>query len=752
MKKTILIFILMILSIISFSLAVSPYAYEFDQFGNIGYSEGVDTFVLKNYANNNNITICQPFVAYETGKIISFYFDGTLSADGELKYCFSDEPDRPYSSCYGTIYNLTGAWFNKTTGQDTDFDIMEQVIYYLCIQNNDTAVTTSSLYTVRTDYFPSSDVVEFLPVTVSNLTNIGNYMIDSKDTNSLRLQKSRNLDNGSYVDFTVDNNYFRDFQYCTDSEVCYSVTGDNGNPVDDNHKLQNNEYGGQVILFPFEDSVLYEISFMLLWGAGTSGVETFRINVFEYNITDSSMISLYNSSILSYNEIIGNMTFGYDRFDHVLEESITLEKDKYYFISAECYSGCTIGTDFLYMAMYNHGTGDYFSNGFQDEVGYYYNTFLTNTNLSDAWILLEFMDDLWREDIEIEIEDVLTCPFDNCLFYDNYEYVDYHDLSEELYTLNTDSAVIINNTLYLNSSDDDYPRIKHNFLVDDEYNEIESFIVWEHEDYSEVPSHLENQSITYYISALCDSGIDVSLFNIAFRKDEILCGNESLRMGLYSIIDGIPETYGYYCYPMGEQPIVKTVYHDDTQIMDIVAYYDDYLQEGFLPEALFHMDYQTSCDTFTAFEIGRRDYDNIINTEYIGIDLIYYYGIEDEIIDTVDFEYTNETNQSTAYIKTEIGEELHNLAFTLGFKKTSSKILFWFIVMVLMTLFIAGFCAREKIDASAQKLVTGFCLIIGVITGWYTGFLPSILLAFLIFIVSVAGAVVLMRLINQSGN
>lgn len=333
----------------------------------------------------------------------------------------------------------------------------------------------------------------------------------------------------------------------------------------------------------------------------------------------------------------------------------------------------------------------------------------------------------------------LNCPIDGCLFYDDFShYGNFGNISDGDWVFNPESAIIYNGKLFLNSSYD-FPIIQHD-LKNNNYDIVTGIVEFK-SNISITPKTLNSTNpVTYAINTYCDTNNIVYSYNIYIFNDESFTSdNGTLIYNVYTLKDGKLRQLATLVTDNGETLIIKNAFDITNQKVSLDYVTAEDLQSGFVPSLEFTQDFFTPCSDISYTEIERRDNRDI--DYFIGIDRIFYYG-EDTIIsnDNDDEIYQNvdkiEVNDS--FIKSNLDENLHNVANTLGFRTTAGKLAFW---LVIMFFFVIAIYQSPAPDA-VKKYGGAFFLISFTVLGWYLKFIPTILFMFLIFIIAIVGALV----------
>lgn len=191
--------------------------------------------------------------------------------------------------------------------------------------------------------------------------------------------------------------------------------------------------------------------------------------------------------------------------------------------------------------------------------------------------------------------------------------------------------------------------------------------------------------------------------------------------------------------------IIKNSFDYQNQRVGLNFLTDKDVTAGFNPDITFTQDFLQQCSLMGGVTIERRDSTQVDG--FVGIDRIYYYG---QVTQTGDddfiFEHQNETLRNESLIKTDLDEDLHNMANTLGFRSVGMQILFWILLSgALIMMFVSEFE-----DKQAKTIIIFFGVVLMVAVGWYIKFIPTILFMFIIFVIAVFGALAIQRLLSSS--
>lgn len=343
----------------------------------------------------------------------------------------------------------------------------------------------------------------------------------------------------------------------------------------------------------------------------------------------------------------------------------------------------------------------------------------------------------------------LICPIANCLYYDDFNYDDGSNLVSQNYGGFPTQAIVYDSKLYFNSTFYPYlPEISYN-LIDNVYDTITGVTQFR-VNFSETPVELQEDYLVFFNTVQCEDTGTVFMWNVYLFQDlQWSLSNNRTVANIYYIEDGKLRLLGTFTIDNGDYFSVKDRYdlNNGVAYLDIIKEAD--VEDGFLPENTFSAELNFQCDKMISFEFGRRDVEHQSLDYFVGVDKKFYYGGKDDLTsDTLDFEYTNATTQANAIIKTEISEEVHNMAFTLGFKTEKTKLAFWF----LLTFFFVAILLKSSAPSQAKTLGTSGIFIFMMIIGFYWKFINVVVFTFMIFVVSVIGALVYTRLLKDGGS
>lgn len=469
----------------------------------------------------------------------------------------------------------------------------------------------------------------------------------------------------------------------------------------------------------------------------------------------------FNTSTYAYTENYGSANF--TMMPLHLSSPINIEENTYYGYTIKAKVGLGCCTDCLDVI----STYDSFdTGGWQgDSAGTLINTsgvFSTSSPNSDAVFKLNLTSPVYDdyEDSQTPVfTNCINSPRSDCLFYDDMSYVNLYNLSLSGYIWNPELWTIGNELLYNNYDITKFNAIGHEFEVTDyDYNSVFFDYIIKAESGTTPPTmdrSLNPDNFTYLMYqfyTFCNKAL-LNEFVLIFIADSNETGSTSNSyMNLYDVSSGDLRPFGTYLITNGEEVTIHGEIFLNEKFYQISllgsSSFNMFNEVGH--NVVFPMPLDTTCtpDTFRII----RDSTFIEDDNYISIDTISFWGSTSIVSDAgtpddYEFEYGNETLQDNALIEGAVGEILHNLAFTLGFKSNAGKLLFW-LLLILVLCIIGSYNIKAR---STQGFLIGFTIIFGVVIGWYFKFLPPVLFAFLILIVSIVGAIFISKLSHSGG-
>ena len=760
LKKLIALVFLVIFSSLLAAATPTYYAYDEDEWGNLQYITGNTGNIGLELGVNR--TACFPFVAGQDGYITSFAFSGTST--GLMDYCLSTDLQRSFSDDYeNSCPDGINGWFGFNNPKYTGDDAFEHKFYkgekmYACFQGQTGGGDTYVFDGQATNSFTVNQADE-LYGTISQTDITSNQQLTANDYETYYTDYNA----GTWTAWKQTTKRPESFQYCMvryeddPYQNCYTVSGTN--PSQYGNCEGTGIFQGELFQWTQDTQDVSNYGMYLMWGTTTSGAESIKMRLMHYDPETNTTVLMDGEPAYSYSDLDGqNVTF---LQDINVPANISMVEGDWYIIEAKCNSGCSGGADSLCVAYQRYKTtGGYHEYGFQGDEGHYVSTdaggIITDVEYDDVPFKISTTDAIWLSDeTAAEIEDVLNCPYTNCLFYDDFNYYDYYDLAYADWTQYTDSAIVRDKVLYLNSSYDfasGLPIIEHTIAshTSDEYGKVVSVTQF-NIDKNTTPTSMDepdNDFIVYRNTALCN-GSYAFTWNVYFIRDDAWTGSENRTVvNLYSWQNAAPKLLGTFTQQNGEYFLVKNEidYSENKAYLTIIRQED--VQSGFIPLSMFSQELEFPCEQVTSFELGRRDLENVVNDEFVSIEKVFWYGVVEEDEDNdYDFVYSNQTTQEDAIVKGDIGEDLHNAAFSLGFKTTATKLLFWII--------ICGFAAAMLVHSNTSKTTkqVGIVAVIiaGIIAGFYLKFVPTIVFVFMLFVVALAGAFVVQRALTGTG-
>lgn len=347
---------------------------------------------------------------------------------------------------------------------------------------------------------------------------------------------------------------------------------------------------------------------------------------------------------------------------------------------------------------------------------------------------------------ELLVDDIIAdCPISNCLFYDDFD-----DGTVLTWSGDTNATSVIDGVLYFDKDADD--REIDNTINGHDYNQVVSIVEFKFNE-TTTPSEIDlnggNDFYSYGFQAECrENDAQMSIFNVVITRDDAYTQSENRSIITLFLIEGLGATQqiGSIVVENGDELIVRTSYDYSQQKIGLNFYYNDDIITGFNPDVTFNKEFLQPCNEIGDIIVERRDVADL--NGFVGIDRLYWYGIGDDVTSD-DFIFTdqNETLRNESIIKTDLDEDLHNAALTLGFRSTGMKILFWLIVMVGIIFWLVSAINHE----SMTKYIIIMAGIILLTIGWYIKFIPTILFSFVLFIIAVLGALVFKSFFSGGG-
>jgi hypothetical protein len=390
MKTTKLLFGMVMFLLICISASAIEFPYSNQHWGNTNWISDTTSRTL----TGSNNTYCQPFVAYTTGTIKSF-FAKVFNSNGVVNWCLSGNLVLPNQGCptgTGGSHSGFGHVFNRS-GEPANLTVTRGDTYYLCVQG-DTSQGGSAYVSVgdKDHYSGNDDAGNFSGITTPYDSNwVEGYQTQQGSFYSYDV-------GGSYTIFAPTGYVFRSLQYCMDDagDQCHIYSGSSAIPGDGEGL---NDLSGQVFQYLPETSSLEEVNFMMMHGTGIAGY-TYRVEVYNWDeTTNTTDGGLYNSSSIADNN--GTWTTGFKWANHTVNASFNLVEDEYYLVGARCLSGCSDNLNQkMHLAYSVWGTStDWFVQGFQGDAGARYDENIGGDHIEtnkDTFFLLK-MGDAIRE-------------------------------------------------------------------------------------------------------------------------------------------------------------------------------------------------------------------------------------------------------------------------------------------------------------------------------------------------------------------
>ena len=494
---------------------------------------------------------------------------------------------------------------------------------------------------------------------------------------------------------------------------------------------------GEFFKWNFEDNAVDSVDVWLYGQTGFNNVtQTLHFTFVETDILGNITNILYHKSGILATGIEDSSNNG-AWFNFTFPASITIEEDKYYSWLIGCDNSCNLASRGLNIGFTNFNSNGFYGNDAKIITNTSTGTTLSSINDLTFKLVLDNNPNYESETI-IDTDFCLYSPHSYCLFYDNFNYADFYDLTQREYDITSSSFFVQDEILYSYRNYSALTKIQHNLEITDyPYDEVESVYTFDIANkITPVSMDLDNETTRYIIYRLkdyCDttqtSYIQLTFFRFYNHTSSVW----KTLANVYVFEFGVPKQLGTFTFQNGETFDVKNRMNFETKRGFIIIEKDDI----FLSEMSLNYGYDLGSDCkVNNFAVSR---DGAFNTDdtFIGIKSIAYSGILGEIGDEdYSYLYTNQTTQDDAHIKGDVGEYINNWAFTLGFKTTASKLFFWLIILIILSLLISQVDASPSIKGFA----VGFVIILGIIVGWYFKFIPTIILVFLMFIVSILGA------------
>lgn len=345
------------------------------------------------------------------------------------------------------------------------------------------------------------------------------------------------------------------------------------------------------------------------------------------------------------------------------------------------------------------------------------------------------------------------CSETNCLFSDKFNV----NTLQNGWIRNTNVTIVNNSQLFFNPSTLTNPIIYHTFFNNDVYNSVYYYLTFKL-NYFDLPQSMnlslnQNNGYIYSTDLICDNS-NLSVYNLKMYVYGNV--NNPLETDFYVFTNNnnFINPIGTYTVNNGDTVVFRFLYSKVTQKFLISEQSSSY--PLFSINRLYDFgnilmdahDFQNECDKFSGVVLQRADYNSNLTIYDIGIDNVLIQGNQpaNTEINQYPFVYENQTTLNESLIKTDVGETLQNIAFSIGFKTTATKILFWFMIMLLLIFLVL--VKGNDLGSIGKTVLISFIIILGIILGWYLGFIPTVILVFLIFCIAVLGAILIQKLIS----
>lgn len=344
---------------------------------------------------------------------------------------------------------------------------------------------------------------------------------------------------------------------------------------------------------------------------------------------------------------------------------------------------------------------------------------------------------------------ILNCPVGNCIFYDDYTYIQNYNLSQADYYIGTEDFVTTGDGYVWGNASGNIQIMYYDFEESTgDYDIINNLVKFQINATYPTPPQLIDDFVAYRISTLCDTNIPVYTYNIFITLDYDFWNNvNDTLVNIYSVKNSELVTLGTLIVDNGDYFIITNQINKITQTgtLNIIRKID--VLENDLGSLDYKIGLDAQCSNITGFVIHRRDNLESI-TDFLKIDKIFYYGDYVQTEEGYVYETTNETNINDSLIKTNIDDMLHNASFTLGFRSNGMKMFFWLLIIVGLIMIVVS----ADVPSTIKPFIIGFILIMGIVIGWYIKFIPTGVFSLIIFIIALVGAIVLQRLFSSSGS
>jgi hypothetical protein len=355
-----------------------------------------------------------------------------------------------------------------------------------------------------------------------------------------------------------------------------------------------------------------------------------------------------------------------------------------------------------------------------DDLKIYYNEIPTsNTTYNDSAIILN------------QIDSTAECPVENCLFYDNFDYeLNDTEWSMPLVVANL-GADVIDSALYFN--DTGYRSITSPYWKSSADNIAQVILRFAIND-TTVPITLENETAVYRFEYVTASGETVNTLALSISKYDAT----HVNINVYDFENNQLKLINSETWLATEEPMVFTTY----DYANDKIYYN---VQGFTPtwytiatEKFKYMKSKQMTDHIMRVIVKRIDADNDFQFGFFGLDTIIAksgnkitYDLFDPYTYDVDAGYIENPPENGS-----IEVTLHDTAESLGFSSTGGKLLFWLILMVLITLL-----SVSVFEVSWMRVFMGGTMFVCLfIAGKLMGFIPTVVFTFVLLILLVAVA------------
>ena len=324
----------------------------------------------------------------------------------------------------------------------------------------------------------------------------------------------------------------------------------------------------------------------------------------------------------------------------------------------------------------------------------------------------------------VNVQGLTNCPNNNCLYFDDYGYIEKIDWEIAGYTGNLDAVYSLESHARFNSTADDYPFFSH-ILESDVYTEIEGFMLIDL-NYDITPSEFTETPYTLLYTLKCDD-YDIHNLNLAFiRDDSFTSSNESTVLHFYSSDTG--QNLGTYTIDNENTVAIRYKYSDIEDRYRITVEQDTLLSSlDFSQSSDFSVPYAIQgCDDFTDIDIRRRDFrENESTDSLIGIEKFWLYGTSQPDADT------SVNDSSDNLVDKDWAEATQEAVESAGFRSIGAKLMLLLIFIILGLVILASDIGQEHF-----KIIAPVFIISCIILGWYVGLIATEILIFLLLIVA----------------